>query len=246
LALVYAGYHDPAHKEHNTMMRLLTLSLVATAGLSVAAIAAPEHERLRGTVSAVSANELTVLTATGEVSMSLGGDTKYLTAARSNFNQIATDGYIGVATKDVGGKQVALDVLIFPLSMKGAAEGHFDWDRVRDTTVAGDVHTASSMTNGSVTAVAQGGNVATANSTMTNGSVAAASGRGGARQLTVTYKGGEQMILVPSTAPVVTLQIGTVSDIKPGDAVFVNAVADGGKTAAGLVIVGANGVLPPI
>jgi hypothetical protein len=206
LALVYASYHDPAHKEHNTMMRLLTLSLVATAGLSIAAIAAPEHERLRGTVSAVSANELTVRTATGEVSMSLGGDTKYLTAARSNLNQIATDGYIGVATKDVGGKQVALDVLIFPLPMKGAAEGHFDWDRVRDTTVGGDVHTASSMTNGSVTAVAQGGNVATANSTMTNGSVAAASGHGGARQLTVTYKGGEQMILVPPTAPVVTLQ----------------------------------------
>jgi hypothetical protein len=30
------------------MMRLLRLSLVATAGLSIAAIAAPEHERLRG------------------------------------------------------------------------------------------------------------------------------------------------------------------------------------------------------
>jgi hypothetical protein len=54
------------------------------------------------------------------------------------------------------------------------------------------------------------------------------------------------MILVPPTAPVVTLQSGAVSDIKPGDAVFVNAVADGGKTAAVLVIVGANGVLPPI
>jgi hypothetical protein len=96
------------------MMRLLTLSLVATAGFSIAAIAAPEHERLRGTVSAVSASELTVHTATGDVSMSLGEDTKYLTAARSNLNQIATDGYIGVATKDVGGKPVALDVLIFP------------------------------------------------------------------------------------------------------------------------------------
>jgi glutamine phosphoribosylpyrophosphate amidotransferase len=102
------------------------------------------------------------------------------------------------------------------------------------------------MTNGSVAAVAQGGAAATANSTMTNGSVAAASERGGARQLTVTYKGGEEMILVPPTAPVVTLQIGAVTDIKPGDAVFVNAVADGGKTTAGLIIVGGAGVLPPI
>jgi glutamine phosphoribosylpyrophosphate amidotransferase len=231
------------------MMRLLRLSLVATAGLSiaaVAAIAAPEHERLRGTVSAVSTNELTVRTATGEVSMSLGDDTKYLTAARSDLNHIATDGYVGVAAKNVGDKLVALDVLIFPLSMKGAAEGHFDYDRIPDTTLAGGEHTASSMTNGSVAAVAQGGAAATANSTMTNGSVAAASERGGARQLTVTYKGGEEMILVPPTAPVVTLQIGAVTDIKPGDAVFVNAVADGGKTTAGLIIVGGAGVLPPI
>jgi hypothetical protein len=60
------------------MSRLLGLSLVATAALSIAAIAAPEHERLRGTVTAVSANELTVHTATGDVSNSLGG-TKYLT-----------------------------------------------------------------------------------------------------------------------------------------------------------------------
>jgi hypothetical protein len=231
------------------MMRPLRLSIVATAGLSiavVAAIAAPEHERLRGTVSAVSANELTIRTASGEVSMSLAGDTKYLTAARSNLNHIAADSYVGVATKNVGDKLVALDVLIFPLSMKGAAEGHFPWDRLPDTTLTGGPHTTSSMTNGSVAAVAQNGNAATTNSSMTNGSVAAASERGGARQLTVIYKGGEQMILVPPTAPVVTLQIGGVSDIKPGDAVFVNATADGGKTTAGLIIVGADGVLPPI
>jgi hypothetical protein len=231
------------------MMRLLRLPFVAAAGLSIAAInavAAPEHERLRGTVSAVTANELTLGTATGEVSMSLDGKTVYLAAARSDLNHIATDSYIGVATKDVGGKLVALDVLIFPPALKGAAEGHFNWDRLPDTTLASDAHAASNMTNGSVAAVAQSGSAATANSTMTNGSVAAASGSGGARQLTVTYKGGRQVVLVPPTAPVVTLQIGAVSDIKPGDAVFVNAVAEGGKTSAGLIIFGAKGVLPPI
>lgn len=90
------------HKEQNAMMRLLKLSLMATAGLSIAAsavLAAPEHERLRVIVSAVSANEATVRTATGEVSLSLSGGTVYLTSARSNLNHIATDGYIGVATR---------------------------------------------------------------------------------------------------------------------------------------------------
>jgi hypothetical protein len=228
------------------MLRLPGLSLVAATALSIAAIAAPEHERLRGTVTAASANELTVHTATGDVSMSLGG-TKCLTVAHSDPNHIATDSYIGVATKNVSDKLVALDVLIFPPEMKGAAEGHFGWDRLPDTTLAGGAHTASSMTNGSVAAVAEGGNAAaTTKSSMTNGSVAAASEHGGARQLTVTYKGGEQMVLVPATAPVVTLQIGAVSDIKPGDGVFVNATANGGKTTAGLIIVGTDGVVPPI
>jgi hypothetical protein len=64
--------------------------------------------------------------------------------------------------------------------------------------------------------------------------------------LTVTYKGGAQMILVPPTASVVTLQFGVVSDIKPGDSVFVNATADGGKTIAGLIIVGTDGTTLPI
>lgn len=98
------------------MMRLLKRSFIAAAGLSIAAnaaVAAPEHERLRGTVSAISASGLTVHTATGNVSMSLSGDTKYLTAARSDLNHIVTDSYVGVASKDVGDKLVALDVLIF-------------------------------------------------------------------------------------------------------------------------------------
>src|SRR5579862_9169898 len=112
------------------MMRVFRLSLVVTAGLSMAAIAAnaaPEHERLRGIVSAVSANEVTVRTATGEVSMSVGVDTKYLTVSHSDLNHITADSYIGVATKNIGDKLVALDVLIFPPAMKGAAEGHFGW-----------------------------------------------------------------------------------------------------------------------
>jgi hypothetical protein len=227
------------------MMRLLGLSLVATAGLSIAAVAAPQAERLRGIVTAVSANEVTVHTATGDVSMSLDG-TKYLTTVHAGIKNITADSYIGVATKDVGGKQVALDIIIFPAAMKGAAEGHFGWDRVPDTTLAGGANTASSMTNGSVAAVAQGGTAATTNSSMTNGSVATASQSGGAKQLTITYKGGEQKVLVPPTASIVTMQFGAVSDIKTGDGVFVNAVADGGKTTAGLIIVGTPGAVPPI
>ena len=231
------------------MMRLLRLPLAVTAGLSIAAItasAAPQPERLRGIVTAVTGDEVTVHTATGDVSMSVSGDTKYLTTVHADAKNITADSYIGVATKDVGGKQVALDIIIFPPAMKGAAEGHFGWDRMPDTTLAGGANAASSMTNGSVAAVAQGGTAATTNSSMTNGSVATASQSGGAKQLTITYKGGEQKVFVPPTASIVTMQFGAVSDIKPGVGVFVNAVADGGKTAAGLIIIGTQGAVPPI
>ena len=227
------------------MMRLLGLSLVAAAGLSVAAIAAPEHERLRGIVTAVSADVVTVHTATGDVSMSLDG-TKYLTTVHAGLKNITADSYIGVASKTVGGKQVALDVIIFPPAMKGAAEGHLGWDRMPDTTLAGGANTASSMTNGSVVAIAQGRTVATTNSSMTNGSVTTASESDGAKHLTITYKGGAQKVLVPPTASIVTMQFGAVSDIKPGVGIFVNAAVDNGKTAAGLIIIGTQGAVPPI
>jgi hypothetical protein len=227
------------------MIRLFSLSLVATVGLSIAANAAPQLERIRGIVTAVSGSQVTVHTATGDVSMSVTDGTKYLTTTHTDLTSITADSYIGVAAKEIGGKPVALDIIIFPPAMKGAAEGHFPWDRMPDTTLAGSSRTASSMTNGSVAAVAQGG-TGTTNSSMTNGSVTAASASGGARQVTITYKGGEQKVLVPPTAQIVTMQFGAVSDIKPGVGVFVNAAVDGGKTAAGLIIVGTQGAVPPI
>ena len=219
------------------MKRFYGLIVVLTAGLSVATAGAAEPERIRGTVTAISPGEVTVTTATGKIILQAGSDTKYLTVVRSDLGHIAAGSYLGVAAKNVGEKQVALDVLIFPPAMKGAAEGHFGWDRMPDTTLAGGARTTSSMTNGSV---------ATAASSMTNGSVASASEGGANRQVTLTYKGGQQTILVPPTAPVVTLQPGTDSDLKPGDKVFVNAIVDGGKTTAVLFLVGSPSFAPPI
>jgi hypothetical protein len=228
------------------MNRLFGLSLVLTAGLSVATAGAAQPERIRGTVTAVSPSEVTVITATGKITLQAGPDTKYLTVVPSDLDHIADGSYLGVAAKTVGEKQVALDVLIFPPAMKGAAEGHFGWDRMPDTTLAGGARTASSMTNGSVATVAADGTATTTTSSMTNGSVAAASQSGGVRQVTLTYKGGQQTILVPPTAPVVTLHPGSGSNLEPGDKVFVNAIADGGKTTAVLFLVGTASFAPPI
>jgi hypothetical protein len=227
------------------MNRLLGLTLAATTGLSITIAVAAEPERIRGTVSAISADEVTVSTPTGAISMQAGAGTKYLTVVHSDLDHIETGSYIGVAAKNVGDKLVALDVLIFPPAMKGAAEGHFGWDRMPDTTLSGGTSTASNMTNGSVAAVALS-SAAPIASNMTNGSVAVASKGGGVKQVTLTYKDGRQTILVPPTAPVVTLQPGAASDLKAGDKVFVNAIVDGGKTTAALILVGSDSFAPPI
>jgi hypothetical protein len=228
------------------MNRLFGLTLLATTGLAIASAAAgAAPARIRGTVSAISANLLTVHTAVaGDVSISLHGDTIYLTESHSDVDHIPASSYIGVAAKNVGEKLVALDVLVFPPALKGAAEGHFGWDRVADTTTSGGADTSSSMTNGSI--AAESASAAGVNSTMTNGSVTAETAKLGAKQFKITYKGGEQTILVPPTAPIVNLQFGTVSDLKPGDIVFVNAIVDAGTTTAKLILVGSDGVAPPI
>ncbi len=210
------------------MSRLLALVIaVNIVGTSTAAFAAPVPERVRGTVKSISDNVLVVHTTSGtDEAVYLTGATGYLTVTKSSLDHIDPGGYIGTATKSIGDKLVALGVLIFPPAMKGASEGHFNWDPVPDTTLSGGAGTVTS--------------------TMTNGTVSSAGASGGAKQITVTYKGGEQIVLVPPTAPVVTVAPGGKSDVTVGKVVFINAVQQDSKVSAAAVFVGVNGATPPI
>ena len=156
-------------------------------------IAAPALERVRGTVKSVSDTTLVVHTTSGtDETLDLTPKTGYLTVAKSSLDHIDPGGYVGVATKSIGDKLVALGVLLFPPAMKGAAEGHFDWDPIADTTLSGGATTASAMTNGTVAAATPAAGARTVTSTMTNGTVSSASASGGAKQVTVTYRAGSR------------------------------------------------------
>jgi hypothetical protein len=227
------------------MKRLLGLTLAATAGLSLATAATAAPVRVRGTVAAISPSAVTVKTATGDVVAALKPSTAFVSVVPSNLNHVAPGSYVGAASKTVGDKLVALSIIVFPPSMKGAAEGHAAYDILPDTTLSGGARTASSMTNASVKAISTRQSAPRVNSTMTNGSVATATAQGGVRLLTVTYKGGEQHILVPPTAPIVAFVPGAASIVKPGAPVFVNADETNGKITAGLVAIGNRGVAPP-
>ncbi|HEY1856616.1 hypothetical protein [Acidocella sp.] len=224
----------------------LALATAFATALSSAALAAPQHVRVRGTIASVSSTTLVVKTADGkDVSVALNGNTHYLQVAKASLNNIEPGSYIGTATKSVGPLMVALEVVIFPPSMKGSGEGHYGWDKIPDTTLSGTGATTSTMTNGSVTAMSATPS-AGVNSTMTNGSVSSDMSKNGAQQLTVTYKGGEQRIIVPPTAPIVTFRPGTMAELTPDARVFINAVENGSTITAGAVAVGIGGAQPPM
>jgi hypothetical protein len=225
----------------------LAIVAASTGIVSTAALGAPSPERVRGTVKAVSGDTLTVHTAAGpDVSVALTGGTHYLEVVKSSLTHVDPGSYIGTAAKSIGDKLVALEVVVFPPSMKGTGEGHYAWDRIPDTTLSGNTTTASTLTNGTVSTTVPAAGDGVVDSTMTNGTVSSAGEADGAKQIAVTYKGGKQIVLVPPTAPIVTYEPGTRSDVTPGSSVFVNGVSQEGKVTANAVAVGVDGVTPPM
>lgn len=223
---------------------LLAAGLVATPMIvpTIANAAAPAPH-VRGTVTSIKGDIVELKTDDGKtVSVMLNEKTRYTGVTKSSLDKIEKNSFIGTATKDVGDKLIALEVVIFPEAMRGAGEGHYDWDALPDHTLAGGSAVSSTMTNGTVAATtAAGGKV---NSTMTNGNVATTTAAGGAKQLTVTYKGGEKQILVPPNVPVVLLAPGKRDEMKDGSHIVVTTAKDS-NVAAG-VAVGIDGVTPPM
>jgi len=84
-------------------------------------------------------------------------------------------------------------------------------------------------------------------SMMTNATVADVASIDRGRRVTLKYKDGEQIIVVPPEAPIVTFEPGDRAMLKPGAHVIVTAAKqpDGTLTAAG-VAVGKDGLVPPM
>jgi hypothetical protein len=229
-----------------TPKRILGLAIAASALASSAALAATTTpERVRGTITSATADSVTINTDAGKsVTVSLTGGTKYLEVKKASLGKVEKGSFIGTATKDVGGTQVALEVVIFPPSMRGTGEGHYGWDKIQDTTLSGGAQTSSTMTNGNVSAVSTAAQ--TVNSTMTNGDVAASQAQGSVTHLVVTYEGGQQDVLVPPTTPIVTFVPGTQALVVKGKDAFIKATDTGSGLVANAVAVGADGVRPPM
>ena len=223
------------------MKRLIAAAAVGLGALTTSALAAPQPERIRGTIVGATDTTLTIKLRDGKTQdVAIAPTTKFASVVKSSLSDVGDGKFIGTATK--GEPPVALEVVIFPDSMKGTGEGHYDWDTIPDTT-GGNAPVKSSMTNGTIKASAK----PLTKSSMTNGTVAAGSAAGAGKSITVTYGDGKSLaISVPPSAPIVAFAPGDKSVMVPGAAVFANSLADGGKVTARFIAVGKDGVVPPM
>ena len=160
-------------------LRTSTLLLLIL-GLAIGFSDAEAQTRVRGTITALEGNTLTV---NGAEKVTLGDKTEIVFTQPIKLADIKPGDFLGVTSvKHPDGKLVAYEVRRFP---KPLNPGHRPFDGRDDQT----------MTNASVGAVVQS----------TSG-----------RELTMTYEGGAQKIVVPENASVSTLVPGDRAQLVRG------------------------------
>ena len=199
------------------MVRMLAALLFAA--VSAAATAQnPQPVRVRGTVEKLENSVMTVKSRDGShLSIKLADDYKVAGVARAKIADIGAGKYIGTTT--LGERNGALVAL----------EVHIFPEAMRGT---GEGHYAWDLKP---------------DSKMTNANVADIKSVGKDRMLTVQYKGGEQKVLVPANARIVTFAPADRAELKKGVHIFCVAQRqpDGSLTAA-RVNVGLKGITPPM
>jgi hypothetical protein len=196
---------------------LALATTLATLAVSPSALAA-EGVRVRGTVTSLTGDTLLVKSRDGtDVSIKLTMGWKAGGIKKAQLADIKPGDFVGIASlPQAAGGDGALEVLIFPPAMRGTGEGSYGWD----------LKPNSSMTNGAVSEAVQSVDGTTVN---------------------VVYHGQSRKITIAPSTPIVTFAPAVNADVKPGAAVFVPADrADDGKLSTTRVVVGKDGVVPPM
>ena len=198
---------------------LLLSSLLMCSGIAAAQMPGKVIAPLRGTIDQVSDSSLQLTDRQGEkVSVKLNDQTKVLSVSKGSTADIKPDSFIGTAAvPQADGSLKALEVHVFAASLRGSGEGHSPWQ-----SADGKVDT---MTNGTV------GKLVNANG----------------RTLTVNYNNQQKTVIVPDGTPIVTLDPGDRSLLKPGaHIVLFSATDDKGERVATRISAGKDGTVPPM
>jgi hypothetical protein len=182
---------------------LTLLACTLAIGVAEAQRAAPPIDGVIGKLQSFDGKSLDVQTPSGAVHMNVKQPLTTYKQIPSDLSHVAAAPYIGVAsTEQADGKQVAKQIFIFPVELRGAAEGSVITDPPGATS-------HSRMTNGTVSRPAG------SHSRMTNGTVQKRSGT----TLVVNYQDGAQTISVPPNVPVTEVAPQKVT-LNPGDVVY--------------------------
>ncbi len=202
-------------------IRRFTLPLAAVslvAGLAAAQAQTAPPMRIRGTISAVDGNVLSVTSRDGTpLKITLADPVSVSVPKKLDISAITANSYIGTAaTPAADGTLVAQEVVVFPEAARGSGEGHFPWD----------LSPGSTMTNANVAAMVES----------TDG-----------REVNLAYKGGTTKVKVPAGVPIVTFVPGERTDLKAGAKVFLSATkAADGSLGSARVTVEKDGIAPPM
>ncbi len=200
---------------------------VLLAPVGVSAADAPPAHHIRGTVSAVHGDTVTITTADGPVTVTVGPQTHYAGVVPASADDITPGTFIGTANVEGTGPARALEVVVFPKAMAGTGEGDYPWD-----LPAGGGH-HSSMTNGTVAEPKQ--------SSMTNATVTSV-GAGAMKTVKLAYKGGTKTVAIGPDVPIVRVVPGDRTLVKPG----AHVVAFPPIGDSPFIVIGEQGVVPPM
>jgi hypothetical protein len=211
------------------MKRTIALGLIASMTVigGAAFAKSPPPLPIRGTITSASGSTLAITETSGaNVSVSLAPGAKVTDVIPGSLSDVKAGTYVGTAAiKQPSGIYRAMELQVFPASMRGVGQGTRAWNLAPHST----------MTNGTVGGLTQtGGTVG-----MVNGS--------GDLTLTVNDGSGTKTVLVPSSVPVVTYAPGSMSELQPGAHVlFFPVKAPDGTLTTSRINVGKNGLVPPM
>jgi hypothetical protein len=185
--------------------------------LASAAAQSQAPSRVRGTITGIDGNVLSVKSREGQdLKIELAPNATFAYMKQVDLAEIKPGTPLGTtAVKGADGKLVARELHVFNADRPIPNEGHRPWDLEPEST----------MTNATVTALvpADRGN-----------------------ELTLSYKGGEQKIVVPAATPIVRAVESDRSVLVPGEYAYITVTAGADdKLTATRLQVSKDGVKPP-
>jgi hypothetical protein len=198
-------------------MKSSTIIFLAVLLLGSAATQAQAPSRVRGTITGVDGNTLSVKSREGQdLKIDIAPNTTFAYMTAKSMSDIKPGTPLGATVvKNAEGKFVAREVHLFNVGRPIPGEGSRPWDAGPD----------SMMTNATVSTMAQA----------TQGN-----------EITLTYKGGEQQVILPPGVPIVMAVDSDRSAVVAGEYAYISVTAaPDGKLTATRIQVSRDGVKPP-